>query len=427
MGRATSNYGGEISRTATGDGPLPRIGFPAAAVPQPAMLMTVVIRVPAYGGPAIGAFCPSGFIKSCTKPMIATGLVGAAPLLSNTGTVTSESLTITSCGGQARNRIVDYPRGTRTASPAARSWGRPYRPRWPLNGSDNSPPPPFLYLEWGRRRCRYSPCCCKRSASGCSPQRCTDTVWASVSGYTWAAPRSEEGMTSEDHRDNISRALARVVPRCSPPGQAVLSRVAAFGLGDSHPRSAVGCVMAPVAGSKMVVAPRTGVHVRQQPRFHAHGRDRGRRPIQSICARRIVSLRRSRRSHRDLHASPDAREECGHIGSLHRDSDSAGWSKCGVPSLKLTRFPPPRALRCPSDQVSAANWFCAADLLCDRPGKVLRSRREPAGGPRSSLSWQARARPPGPRRRPRVALRCARCRASPRRSTVRPSLRSQTA
>src|ERR1039458_1683972 len=99
MGMATSNYGGEISRTATGDGPLPRIGVPAALVPQPAMLMTVVIRVPAYGGGigGSGAFCPSGFIKSCTKPMIATGLT-APPLLSNTGTVTSESLTITSCG-----------------------------------------------------------------------------------------------------------------------------------------------------------------------------------------------------------------------------------------------------------------------------------------------------------------------------------------
>ena|SRR5208282_1961998 len=42
VGMATSNYGGEIRRTATGEAPLPMIGFPAALVPQPAMLMTVV-------------------------------------------------------------------------------------------------------------------------------------------------------------------------------------------------------------------------------------------------------------------------------------------------------------------------------------------------------------------------------------------------
>ena len=42
VGMATSNYGGEISRTATGEAPLPRIGVAVQPVPQPAMLMTVV-------------------------------------------------------------------------------------------------------------------------------------------------------------------------------------------------------------------------------------------------------------------------------------------------------------------------------------------------------------------------------------------------
>jgi len=41
VGMATSNYGGEISRTATGDAPLPRIGVAVQPVPQPAKLMTL--------------------------------------------------------------------------------------------------------------------------------------------------------------------------------------------------------------------------------------------------------------------------------------------------------------------------------------------------------------------------------------------------
>jgi len=38
----TTSYGGEISRTATGDAPLPRIGVAVQPVPQPAKLITVV-------------------------------------------------------------------------------------------------------------------------------------------------------------------------------------------------------------------------------------------------------------------------------------------------------------------------------------------------------------------------------------------------
>ena len=92
---ATSNYGGEISRTATGEAPLPTIGVPFQPAAQPDMLMTVVFTVPAFP-PASGALNPSGFRNNCTKPMICTGLVGTVVLLLNTGTVTSESLTITS-------------------------------------------------------------------------------------------------------------------------------------------------------------------------------------------------------------------------------------------------------------------------------------------------------------------------------------------
>ena len=96
MGRATSNYGGDISRAVTGDAPLPTIGVPVQpVVAQPAMLMTVVFTVPTFG-PVSGALNPSGFRNSCTKPMICTGLAGAVALLLNTGTVTSESLTIAS-------------------------------------------------------------------------------------------------------------------------------------------------------------------------------------------------------------------------------------------------------------------------------------------------------------------------------------------
>src|ERR1039458_3380700 len=61
VGRATSNYGGEISRTATGEAPLPTIGVPVQTVAQPAMLMTVVFTVPLFGGLSGGALNPSGF------------------------------------------------------------------------------------------------------------------------------------------------------------------------------------------------------------------------------------------------------------------------------------------------------------------------------------------------------------------------------
>src|ERR1035438_667495 len=57
-----------------------------APVPQPARLMTVVLM-------PVALALPAGFRNSCTNPMICTGLVVA--VLSNTGTVTSESLTIT--------------------------------------------------------------------------------------------------------------------------------------------------------------------------------------------------------------------------------------------------------------------------------------------------------------------------------------------
>src|ERR1035437_517955 len=83
---------GEISRTATGDAPLPRIiGVPVASVPQPTRLMTEV-----FTWPVAGVKLPSGFRNNCTNPIIVTGLVGDVPVtLLNTGTVTSESLTIT--------------------------------------------------------------------------------------------------------------------------------------------------------------------------------------------------------------------------------------------------------------------------------------------------------------------------------------------
>ena len=70
------NYGdGEISRTVTGDAPLPRIGVPVQPVAQPAMLMTVVFILPTFG-PPVGVLSPSGFRNSCRKPMICTGLAG---------------------------------------------------------------------------------------------------------------------------------------------------------------------------------------------------------------------------------------------------------------------------------------------------------------------------------------------------------------
>src|ERR1700674_3881685 len=59
------------------------------------MLMTVVFMWPAFG-PLLGVATPLGFRKSCTKPTICTGVGGGQVLLSNTGTVTSESLTSTS-------------------------------------------------------------------------------------------------------------------------------------------------------------------------------------------------------------------------------------------------------------------------------------------------------------------------------------------
>ena len=55
-----SGYG-EIRRTATGDAPLPRIGCPAAPVPQPAMLMIIVFTWPIFGGEFD---MPSGFRNS---------------------------------------------------------------------------------------------------------------------------------------------------------------------------------------------------------------------------------------------------------------------------------------------------------------------------------------------------------------------------
>src|ERR1700674_3186787 len=86
-----SKYG-EISRTATGDAPLQRIGCPVAPAPQPVMLMTVVLTLP-----VAGVAVPAGFRNSWTNPTSTTGLGSVAPpLLSNTGTVTSDSLTITS-------------------------------------------------------------------------------------------------------------------------------------------------------------------------------------------------------------------------------------------------------------------------------------------------------------------------------------------
>src|ERR1019366_10237907 len=89
---------GEISRTATGDAPLPRIiGVPVDWVPQPTRLMTVVFTWPLFR-PEAGVKLPSGFRNNWRNPINATGLVGDVPVtLLNTGTVTSESLTITNC------------------------------------------------------------------------------------------------------------------------------------------------------------------------------------------------------------------------------------------------------------------------------------------------------------------------------------------
>src|SRR5229473_7852256 len=82
--QVSSNYG-EISRTATGDAPLPRIGCPAAS-PQPARLMMVVFTLPVAGAAML-----SGFRNSWTKPTICTLPVADLNVpMSNTGTVTSE-------------------------------------------------------------------------------------------------------------------------------------------------------------------------------------------------------------------------------------------------------------------------------------------------------------------------------------------------
>src|SRR5208283_2339661 len=79
------NYG-EISRTATGEAPLPRIGVPPTLVPQPTMLTTVVLILP-----LAGATVPPGCKNSCTNPKRVTGMVGGTPgVLLNTGTVTNE-------------------------------------------------------------------------------------------------------------------------------------------------------------------------------------------------------------------------------------------------------------------------------------------------------------------------------------------------
>ena len=70
-------------------------GCPVALVPQPAMLMMVVLTCPTLA-PPVGVRNPVGLRNSCTNPKIVTGLAGGVPgVLLKTGTVTSESLTIT--------------------------------------------------------------------------------------------------------------------------------------------------------------------------------------------------------------------------------------------------------------------------------------------------------------------------------------------
>jgi hypothetical protein len=90
----------EISRTATGEEPLPLIAGGAVApppvgVPHPTRLMTRVAMWPlGFGAP------PSGYKNTCTKPMIWTVgnvvVVGGHAVVSNTGIVTSELLTMIS-------------------------------------------------------------------------------------------------------------------------------------------------------------------------------------------------------------------------------------------------------------------------------------------------------------------------------------------
>jgi len=76
MSLLTSDYGGEISRTATGDAPLPRIGCPVALVPQPAMLIIVAGIWLAPAGGSSGIANEWGFRNTCRNPITVTGFVG---------------------------------------------------------------------------------------------------------------------------------------------------------------------------------------------------------------------------------------------------------------------------------------------------------------------------------------------------------------
>src|ERR1700722_16200058 len=87
-----------MRRTATGDAPLPRMGWPEALVPQPAMLTMVTEISLGLAGPA-GVYGivedAEGFRNNCRNPITCTGLVGVPGGLLITGIVTKESLTIT--------------------------------------------------------------------------------------------------------------------------------------------------------------------------------------------------------------------------------------------------------------------------------------------------------------------------------------------
>ena len=182
-------------------------------------------------------------------PMIVTGLVGAAPVLLNTGTVTRESLIINSCPASDGSIAA-----TGLSAPAMNSKGA-------VGGLGEATVSPWSAAVWVRQLtanasfqisseiARNVDIC--RAVARDRRLDATGNAFlipgSQALGYKWAVPGLGVERSLPDHRDNTAKQLAWVVA-CS----AAEDRLTVVGVVVvvDHP-SRVVSAMAPVAGVKI--------------------------------------------------------------------------------------------------------------------------------------------------------------------------------